>query len=67
MDQNQILLSAVIAMAIYLIFNNQCQELDRYGFKVLNEGFRSVQRFVTRAKAKFTDQPDPKWNLRRIA
>lgn len=39
----KIILSAVIAMLIYIVFLNQCTELDRYGFKVIGEGFKVVK------------------------
>jgi hypothetical protein len=39
----KIILSAVIAMLIYIVFLNQCTELDRYGFKVIGEGFKAVK------------------------
>jgi hypothetical protein len=58
MDTSQIILSAVIAMVIYIMFLNQCRELDRYGFKVLREGFQSAKRAVE----KFINGPSVGYN-----
>ena len=57
---NSILLGAIIAVAIYLMFLKQCQAMDEYGFAVIKGGFQAVSDTFTGKKDNFNAWDDYK-------